>query len=58
MDQIKLKPINEIKGGFDVHDIIRAGRSQELDPHKVSILLTRIIDSLNQVIVAIEGVKK
>jgi len=58
MDQIKIEPINETKEAFDVHDILRSDKSQDLDPRKVSMLFKKIIVSLNQVIREIEGLKK
>lgn len=32
MKKLKLEQIKDIKTGFEVHDILRNGKSRELDP--------------------------
>jgi hypothetical protein len=48
MEQINLKEINR-EIGKEVHDFLRDGRSTDLDPLKVSAVLTKIVDKINRI---------
>ena len=50
MEQIKIEPIKEVKSAFDVHDVLRLGKSVDLDPYKVTRLFKTLIEKINELI--------
>lgn len=56
MDKIDISKIDR-KLGIDTHDLLRDGRSIDLDAIKVSAVLKVIVDKLNQMTNELEIVK-
>ncbi len=42
--------VGEPEKGFEIHDVIREGRSVTIDPLKLSAVLQEIKDKLNEII--------
>jgi hypothetical protein len=54
---IDIKTIDR-KTGMDTHDLIRDGRSIELDPVKVAAVLKALVDEVNRLTEEIKRVKR
>lgn len=57
MDKVNIKDIDR-KTGIETHDLIREGRSAELDPIKVAAVLKALADAINFTLVDLEKIHK